>query len=176
MAGENLMVVEIDATDVESILKAAELAVEDAGIAVFMDGTVGPWLENETVQRFAYEGDWRSGDWPALSQATQTIRDNEGYPGDGPTNVRTGDLFDFATSWRVSAEPDGMAVISPAHDASGDLLDKFMTAQQGSPEGANYPFGPTPARPVVAALGQQDAETLLRLLAGHVVAEISGAF
>lgn len=166
---------EIDASQAIALINRAEYAVSDQSIRAWMVAVLDKWMEQQVTQRFAYEGDSRSGSWEPLTETTEKIREYLGYPPD-ETNVRTGELFNFAISSRVGFAAMGAEYTTPDDESllDGSLAAKFVRAQQGG-DNPNPRFGPTPARPVVAFDPGSDTELILSLLSADVNAKIGGA-
>lgn len=167
------MTFEVDVTRAIALVAGAETAVSDSSIRAWMVSILDAWMQEETVNRFAYEGDHRSGAWAPLSETTENIREWLGFPPD-EINVREGELFNYAISSRVGFAAMGAEYETPDTEGilAGDLAAKFVRAQEGG-DNPNPRFGHTPARPVVAFDPASDTEMVLSLLAADIHAKIS---
>lgn len=116
-----------------------------ASIGAFLTTSAEQYLHNRAAQRFAHEGDDAVGQWQQLAFATQNIRSSQGFGAAHPINVRTGRLRDFIVNapGSLQIDPTGAMLTLPGSQPSGELGEKFQTAQQGKPPR-------TPARPVLA--------------------------
>jgi hypothetical protein len=136
----------VEATQALEAVAKVKALTSPAGLASWLSGQMGPHLISRMEDRFAKEGDDAVGKWELLSEATVFIREGQGYPGDHPINVRTGEMFRYLVSNSnvdVSTTAEGATLVYPGTDTVGDLADKLATAQGG----ADSPS--TPARPVL---------------------------
>lgn len=145
------VIFEGNTVEVTRMLVSLESATNPVAIAGFLNTVVDPYLRDRARMRFEDEGDSAvGGKWKPLSSATQEIRDNMGYGAAHPINVRTGELESYIVDSpnKVSVFPGGASLTLPGQPAGGELLEKYITAQQGS-AGQNN-FSGTPPRPVLA--------------------------
>lgn len=155
-----------------ALLQRGQHAISDETIRTWMGSVLSSWMEQETVNRFAYEGDFRSGHWEPLSEVTKRIREDEGYP-PNEINVRTEELLNYALSSDVSYGVAGILFETPdSQGAVGEIRDKFMTAQQGSNNNPGHRS--TPARPVVAFSEGSDSATIMTMFKHNVISLIGG--
>jgi hypothetical protein len=151
---------------VEKMLLALDTAINPVAIAGFLGAVVDPYLRKRAGARFASEGDETVGAWAPLAEATQDIRDSQGYGAAHPINKREGELERFITQQDggVQIHPFGATLTLPGAKPQGKLADKFEGAQQGGVGPSGRPY---PARSVLA-LGEQDLVFVLTALAQHV--------
>lgn len=138
--------IETDRSQVDRIMKSLEQRVNPAGLALFLQTVVDPFLRNRIDQRFANEGDEVVGTWHPLSVATQMIRASYGFPPDHPINKRTGKLHAqlVGNDSDVKASGYGATLEHPAPGVLDPITaKKLKTAQMGSSSPR------TPARPVL---------------------------
>jgi len=169
--------VRVDSKDTLDMLDRTWRALSGQNLENFLQGPAHDYLEDEIVQRFANQGDYKSGNWPDLSSATQNIRSQQGHDPDWPVNIRTGDMFDVLThdaDYRVMG-PHAAEMTLPGSAAKGLVAEKIKTAQQGKSRNPIANFGPTPPRPVLA-VDETDLESLLVRLNGWIIEEIIGGF
>lgn len=168
--------IDVNVKDVDRLVANFERATGEMSLFEFLRTSVEPFIRHRTEQRFAEEGDEASRKWRELRVATQNIRETEGYPPDHPINVRSGDLLEFVTgSGLANPTTLGAELQFPSHEASGSLLEKFKTAQQGNVKQVTRGFQPTPARPVLV-LGEFDLLSVMEMLKVWIVADASGGF
>lgn len=132
--------------EVQRVLNMVEDRVNPAALMVFLDTTIDPYLRGRARQRFASEGDAASGKWAPLAEATQNIRDSQGYGATGPINHRTGALENYILNTDGTVQNIGIGAQLTLPGPTNDplLASKFKTAQQGKKKPQ------TPARPVLA--------------------------
>lgn len=139
-----------DSKYVEKMLDHLDQKLGPQGLTAFLSMTVFPYLMKRAKQRFADEGDSAVGKWAPLAPATEVIRQQMGYGGAHPINVRTGELERYITQGSVTssvqASPMGAFLQHPSSSPSGKLKSKLKTAQKGDPK-----FGRSgvPPRPVL---------------------------
>lgn len=162
--------VKVDAFPVQRLLDLVMHAVSPGSLLDFLEERVVLHFHEDIDLRFAYEGDRKSGNWPALRDSTNDIREALGFPPVTPINIRTGELHDFVTNhFEAHLLGEGAAVDIPGEPTDPELRNKLLTAQQGSDN--NPPFRATPARPVLAA-DETDMEEILIMLQEHVMMEV----
>ncbi len=162
-----------DATNVSDLIQRVVAATMGTSLAQFLVAMANPYMTDEIVQRFAYEGDSKSGNWAPLSDTTQRIREAMGFSPDGPINERDGELLDFMINSRDYIAGDDWAMMQlPGDPPSFALEQKLLHAQQGAHDNGLFPGAQTPPRPVLAT-GPDDMMTLLKLLQVHVMAQIA---
>lgn len=169
--------VHVMTSSVDRLLWALGLAVSPEAAFKFLQTTWAPWYHSETVQRFAFEGDFRSGSWEPLEDSTERIRVAEGYAPD-EINIRDADLFHFAQTSSTSLVPQDGAIITVPENQSPGFATwmKYTTAQMGRSALENpwYVYGvhrDTPPRPVVA-LAPEDMTSTLVMYSGWLTANI----
>lgn len=161
--------VDVDSFQVEQMLRAVRLSISPSALVAFLDGPVQDHFAADIEMRFAYEGDAKSGDWPWLTDATNSIRRSQGFAEDSPINVRTGKLLDFVTTEFDSGPVAGGAQISiPGNAPAGELENKLKHAQFGATDNPMPGARPTPPRPVLA-FDETDMEVILGLLSIHIL-------
>lgn len=140
-----------DAAYVEKLLDHLEQKLGPAGLTSFLSMSVYPYLLKRAKERFQNEGDSAVGKWAPLAPATEVIRQQMGYGGKHPINVRTGELERYITQGTVTsavqATPAGAFLQHPARKPTGRLAKKLKGAQQGDPTAG---FHGAPPRPVLA--------------------------
>lgn len=121
--------------EVERVFTQMETLLGSEGLAMFLGGTVGPYLRERTQNRFANEGDDVTGPWAPLHPATVAIREASFYNigGEHPINRRSGELEDWVTQGNYFPYPTGVGASMqyPSKEPSGELRDKLETAQKG---------------------------------------------
>jgi hypothetical protein len=161
--------VTVDTSAAEEMVAKMQQKLMPESLTSFLIAKAHRVLRNRAEERFANEGDEVSGPWKELAYATSRIRAFQGYGAFEPINVRTGALRRFVlNSFTVKQQSRGVTLMMPG-PASGEMLSKFKTAQQGSightvgrsgvvtnREGPNRP---APARPVLG-LGEIDADLI----------------
>lgn len=168
--------VEVNTVQVDHLLNAVMRAVSPVGLEPFAED-VADYLSERVVERFAYEGDAASGNWPALSEATQGIRAKMGYGPDGPINIRTETLFEWAAySADIESIPGGVMVEIPdTKRMDATTLQKLKVAQMGTNDNAMIPGAVTPPRPVVA-LDERDMVDIMAKLQIYIMAATVNQF
>lgn len=164
--------IDVDSFPVDQLVEAVNTAVSGPSLRAFLYGSAHDHFEHEIVQRFAYEGDRKSGPWEPLHDATIDIRHALGVPGPGPINIRDQGLFDFVTSSRTTIAGDFWAQMDlPGRPPDSVTEDKLRTAQRGS---NNNPlgYGPTSPRPVLA-VDESDMAALLIRLETHIMLAVA---
>ena len=159
------------------LLEAVDQATSPESLALFLSEDAQPYFANEIIDRFAVEGDEKSGDWEPLADATVAIRQQLGYPGSDPINERAGDLLRLVVeNYDIEPTPSGAVMQIPGESAAnqGNLQEKLVTAQLGSNFNPIPNFGPTPPRPVLA-VDPTDLEAMLLMLRSHIVRVTAGA-
>jgi hypothetical protein len=160
---EATLTVQSNAAELETWLYSVGDALSSTRLATFMTTSMLPYLRRRAKERFASEGDDVSGKWAPLTEATNEIRQRGGFPPEHPINQRTHGLYQWITAGAVpllEISSTSTTMTWPGN-VSGDMSDKFSTAQKGKSKGGRY--GATPARPVVG-LGLADATSAISLL------------
>lgn len=144
-----------DAQYVHKMITHLDQKLGPQGLTAFLAMTVLPYMTQRASERFQNEGDDVVGKWAPLAPATEVIRQQMGFSGAHPINVRTGELERYITqgspSASVVASPMGAFMQHPANAPTGRLKNKVKVAQQGDPS-----FGRgVPPRPV---LGMNEAD------------------
>ena len=167
--------VSVDTLEVQKLLKSLQNAVSPRSAMTVLEGKVFPWFVEETVARFAVGGDYRSGDWPELSETTQRIREDMGYEGNFPMNIRTEKLFHYVTTGRQTRMSEsGAEMVMPGDAPDSQTHREYLTAQMGTDVNPRFPDAVTPARPVMAWAEESDAAQILGMMANHVVEIMRG--
>lgn len=168
--------IEVDAFDTNRMIERTLKAVDGISLEEYLRGPAHEYLEHEIVQRFAYEGDKKSGDWAPLSEATRTIRRELGYDEEG-TNIRSGEMFRILTHDADFYPGTNSAEMSLPGSAGtrGQMAQKMQTATRGRANNPMPGFGPTPPRPVLA-VDEMDMAALLEALNIWIIGEIAGTF
>lgn len=155
--------------EAQRAIAALALATTPANYARFHYAFTSPYMRSKARDRFRTHGDAASGPWAPLRDATEEIRENAGFPGASPINVRTHELESFVTGkpGEVTITPIDAGFFFPNRPTSRAVKEKLQTAQMGKPGGTPL-FGgrqgmgaPTPPRPVAA----MDATDLIHTLA-----------
>lgn len=103
-------------------------------LSVFLKTTVDPYLRQRVQDRFRQEGDDASGPWVPLADSTHFWREEQGFPPEHPINIRTGQMFNWATSAGSTRMigPSSSLLTFPGRKPSGAKMErKVMTAQRG---------------------------------------------
>lgn len=168
----SIITVEVVSTGVEHIISRLEVALQYESLHRYLEERAFPHLQDEVVNRFAYEGDRKSGSWPDLAPSTVRIREQLGFPGDHPINERTGQMLQFLySSSEYHPTSDGAEMNYPGVPTDGELEQKFRTAQQGNTVNPLIEGATTPARPVLA-VDETDLADLLDMLSMWIVTEV----
>lgn len=153
-----------DRHGVQAMLNRVDSALSVPGLAVFLHGSVGPWVRQRAQDRFATEGDDVTGKWAPLAQTTIEIRENAGFEGSHPINKRTGELEAYITQGQVDVDSvPGVATLKFPKDPprTGGIRTKMQTAQGGR---TNPPTVPRP----VLGMNERDLGAIMTMLAFHV--------
>lgn len=144
---------------VEALLLRLEDTLRPAHMAEFLGYNITPYIQGRVQRRFEMEGDDVSGPWAPLADATVRMREDAGFPGEHPINVRTGELERYISDSTPAlvAEPYAM-LIYPGRDPGGEMGAKMRTAQSGSDNPS------APARPVIG-LDEADLTYVLTAVA-----------
>jgi hypothetical protein len=166
----------VDPFPVQRMMERVMKVLAGGNLEAFLKGPAHEYLEHDIVQRFAYEGDKKSGDWAPLSDATQRIRQSLGYSPDD-INIRQNEMFDVLTHEADYYSGPFEAEMSLPGSAGqrGRMKDKMETATKGRANNPIAGFGPTPPRPVLS-VDASDMEVLLTMLNGWIIAELAGSF
>ena len=142
------------------------LLLSPAGAASFLGTSVGPYLSKRAGERFANEGDDAvGGAWAPLKPGTVAIREEMGFPGEHPINVRTGELerWVVGSGWDAYPFGAGASLRYPGTAPTGTLKEKVVTAQRGRKD------PDTVARPVLA-VNEADMLFVIAALAAQIEA------
>lgn len=156
-----------DRHGVEEMLAVIDTALSPIGLAAFLYGVVGPWVQERAQDRFASEGDDVTGKWAPLMETTVRIREDYGFEGSHPINKRTGELEEYITQGGVSvtsAPGAGVLKFPGKEPSTKGLREKLKTAQQGRTNPNTVP------RPVLG-LNERDLAYTVTMLAFHVQGE-----
>lgn len=148
----------IDDQEVNRMIDSVWDAVSGQSLVRFLRGPVHDHFEEEIVQRFAHQGDAKSGHWPDLSEATVGIRGS-----DWPVNIRTEEMFQTLTEESDYEMGEFFAQMDLPGPVDEVTEQKLITAAEGRTTNPIPNFGPTPARPVLAADESDMMEILARL-------------
>ena len=152
-------------TDVTAMVLKLQDRLSPSALKGFLIERAHRDLRLRAEQRFSSEGDDATGPWQQLAYATGRIRMFQGYGPFHPINVRTGKLKSFVlNSFTIKAQSRGVTLMMPG-SATGELMAKFRTAQQGgggkartsrptTGEGSSGPNRMAPARPVLALMSR----------------------
>jgi hypothetical protein len=135
----------------KSLMLAIE-AIRPSKLALFLSQDAHKVVMERMEKRFDEQGDDASGKWASLSEATTRFREAAGFGGEGPINVRTGQLRAWLQDVGSETILDGGgAMFTFPGTAPYDTVtaEKFKTAQGGKSKPK------TVARPVLA-LGAAD--------------------
>lgn len=157
--------IETDRSRVDAVVQKLESKIEPAGLAMFLQTVVDPFLRNRIDNRFGGEGDDVSGNWHPLAQSTQMIRASYGFPPSHPINKRTGKLHSQLVNSSSDVKPNGFGA-TLTHPAPGTLdtitTKKLTTAQMGSSR------PPTRPRPVLG-VNENDLLFVTSSLAAYLI-------
>lgn len=167
--------IEVDASEVESLLSRVDYAIHPIALTDFMTGWAPGHLHRMAAERFAMQGDHVRGAWWPLAPATEEIRERYGFPPSEPINVRTGRLRDWLISDQgvVSPSADGVTMVYPGSAPSAAEEQKLATAQKGRGGNGIIPTGRTPPRPVLS-VSQYDLMGFMVGLSEHLYRYIGG--
>jgi hypothetical protein len=150
----------VDKAATEEAVRLAWEAVRPSKMALFLSEDAHRTIMERMEKRFEDQGDDASGTWKELSEVSTKFREAAGYGGQGPINVRTGEM----KSWLMDVGGEtvmigGGALYTFPGTAPYDTAtaEKFKTAQSGKSD----PY--TVARPVVA----MSATDMLEIM-GHL--------
>lgn len=153
--------------DTRRAATALSNVLNPASLASFLAFNVRPYLHQRARARFTGEGDDASGPWASLRPATVAGRMAEGYGGEHPILVRTGELKHFVTETFRAWSHGNMAELSIPDNPRGRLRHKFGSAQHGSRKGGKAWGSRNPARPV-AVLSAADGDRILDFTRHHI--------
>ena len=171
--GKFLVTTDWDAYRSEAMLNSVMRAVGPTSLLSWLSGPADGYMTDEIVDRFAYEGDDKSGDWLPLTESTRRIREDLGFPGSNPINERTGGLLDFVMHSRDYISGSNWAGMEiPGDPGQVDLERKLLHAQRGATENPRFPGAITPPRPVLA-VDESDMESLLKILEMHIMESVA---
>jgi hypothetical protein len=160
--------VTVDDSGVRATIDMLMQRLQPSALRGFLATRAHEQLKHRAESRFENEGDDAVGSWAQLAYMTGRVRSFQGFGPFHPINVRTGQLKNFVLNTFTIREMASGATLSMPGQASGKLLSKFRTAQQGgyAPGGATKsgfgrgnasatrgesgPNRSAPARPVVA--------------------------
>lgn len=167
MAGTIDVVMAGDSVGVQRMLLHMMAKLSPTNLVGFLNNKIDPYLRMRARSRFSSEGDDVVGKWASLSPFTQQIRSSQGYGGSHPINKRTGRLeaYIIGGSNQIIATPLGASLTTPGQKPTGQMLDKVLTAQEGSSGGKGQ--RPTVPRPVMG-LNERDLLFVLTALAYEI--------
>jgi|SRR3954462_643336 hypothetical protein len=145
--------VTVDPTAINYLLRNTGHNMSQAGIAVFLETEIAPWVQRRVARRFAGEGDDVTGAWAPLAPATEAIRAARGFPPSHPINQRTHMMRDWlvANDGEIKIGGADVTLTYPGPTNDGLMDTKIKAAQMGK----TYPQ--TPPRPI---LGLNDTDDL----------------
>lgn len=174
MSTPNIFTIDVDEVEVEVLIEKVLAATSEISLLAFLEQDVEAFFHADIQNRFNDEGDAKSGPWEPLQPATINIRQSLGF-GDGPINVRTGELKEFLLGDYDSFAGLGWAEMNVPGDPKDPVTArKLETAQRGNPSNPIPNFGPTPPRPVLA-LAEVDMWRLLEMLQIHIIHRVMGS-
>lgn len=143
--GDIALDIVVDTNEADLMLSAAEQTLMGPSLRRYLDTEMATYMRKRISDRFASEGDDVTGPWAALQDATVSIRESKGFPGEHPINKRTGDLENFMTKGRLdyTMQSNGASIFFPGKPPTPELATKVQTAQAGKD------FPATVKRPVV---------------------------
>lgn len=164
---------EWDPTAVGRVLDKVDEATSGGSLMTFLQVAANPYMTDELVDRFAYYGDNKSGNWAPLAESTQRIREALGYDGSDPINERDGELLEFVLYSRVWAGGGDWAMFTmPGDPPSFELEQKLQHAQLGAENNPLIDGAVTPPRPVLAT-GADDMAALLVMLQQYIITRVA---
>jgi hypothetical protein len=164
----------VNTLDAQRLITAVEIAVSPPSLTYFLQNDALDYFQKEIENRFNYEGDRSSGRWDSLKDATEDIRQREGYGPAHPINVRTGAMKEFVTSaFGLSVYGTGAELRIPGEMNNPMMEEKVRTAQKGKPGNRIPAFGATPERPILA-VGEHDMVTMVYQLQLHIMRRVTG--
>lgn len=168
-----LFAIDADVSRPMDMLSATLRAVNVSSMLAFLEGPANRFMTQEILERFDSEGDTKSGDWPALTQATERIRESLGFPPSHPINQRTGELLQFVSQHReFHVAPQMASMDIPGKPQTASVEYKLLHAQLGTAVNPMIPGAVTPPRPVLA-YDAGTMEVLLKLLQVHIIFRIA---
>lgn len=168
--------VHVDISEPMNMMARSMQAVSAPSLMAFLSTVGDEYFTEEIVDRFAYEGDNKSGNWQPLSDSTVRIREALGYPGSNPINERTQELLNFVAFNREYYGGSNWAMMSVPGSAKNTSVEaKLKTAQHGTTVNPLFPGAHTPPRPVLA-VDESDMAALLTMLQVHIMQQIAGGF
>lgn len=152
-------------------LVALDAALGIDSIGFWMDVTADPYIKRQIAQRFSAEGGGAAGQWAELADATVASREAQGYPGEHPILIRTGEMEKYLETQpgNITAMGSDIILDVPGEIPSGKLGTRIAVHQLGSAKNS------TPARPFLA-IDDGDAETLVMSLSDHLMETLRGGF
>ena len=135
--------VTLETHDVESMMERFALWTDNTHLDDFTRETFGEMMRDSAQRRFDTESN-RGASWEPLHSATIRRRQEQGFPGAHPINVRTGRMKSLLIHSRPEGGPTGDGVeFEWPERVGGELYMKMLRA-------AGYDKR-TPARPVIDA-------------------------
>lgn len=172
----NRAIVEVDSKEAIDMIGRTMRVLSGDKLEDFLQGPAHDYFEDEIVQRFAHQGDRKSGHWPDLAASTNRIRRALGFPED-EVNIRTEELFATVTEdadYYIMGD-SAASMMLPGSAATGVVAEKLRTAQLGKQTNPMFPGAVTPPRPVLA-VDEDDMEALLERLSRWITWELVGSF
>lgn len=169
--------IEVNALDVERMLSLAEDSFSEPRVMHWMNTDLHDYFASETISRFSDGIDRNTGVWRKLSDATEHLREQQGYDPDWPINVRTGELFDYVVNtFRIDTDGQDLTFVTPDDErVDATTAIKLEHAQFGASDNPIEGFGPTPPRPVIGFDADADAQAILMNFTNHIVDFLRGA-
>jgi phage gpG-like protein len=167
--------VDVDMASVQSVINAVNLSLGGGMLRGFMEHQVHPYLQEQIIDRFAYNGG-RDSTWAPLKESTKRIRHAMGQYDDWAINDRTGEMMEHLVGSREITTGLSTAQIAVPGDQGDEVMaKKLRTAQHGASEW-NDGFGAfvdTPARPVLV-MTSEDRQAIMVMLQVYIMNSVAG--
>jgi hypothetical protein len=158
--------VQVDDTEVQTVLDRIDNAVEPAGLALWMETAASPVMADGIVEHFATDGGGGlAGGWAPLQESTIRIKAELGVADPMGINTRTDEMLTaMVTDHRVSVDVIGAEMEIPG-DLDRDLREKLSTAAFGKTQtdADMMPGAYTPPRPVAVVTSLEAAMLMISL-------------
>ena len=166
--------VQVDTLDVMQLLQSAAFSVSGGMLGVWMRSQVDPYLEEQIVDRFAYDGGEAT--WAPLNESTKRIRRAINASDPLYTNDRTGQMLEHLINHsEISVITGGAQIVVPGDQGDEEMSEKIRTAQHGKADGwlpGNVGTANTPARPVLV-LNATDRLAIMGMLQLHIASFVA---
>lgn len=162
------LIFEVTEDQLTSTVMSLETALTDASLGVWLTAVADPHFKSQILQNFTSEGNSK-GPWAPLAESTVESRIAEGYPGENPILIRTGEMLSYLTGTPgvVHEEGDALQLDIPGSPADQKLATRVAVHQKGSDKNK------TPARPFLEVKAS-DAVTMLETLSLHIIQAMRG--